>query len=58
MPEGIDEACVKELGETGAFLVGEARGIAIGFGACQVDFLVCDVEVAAEDDGFCFGKLG
>lgn len=39
-------------------MVGEAGGAAVGFGVGEVDFLVGDVEVAADDDGFFFCEFG
>ena len=50
--EGVGEAGTEEIGEALALLIGEAGAHAVGFGAGEVDFLVGDVEIATEDDGF------
>ncbi len=52
--EDVDEASVEDLVEAGAFFVGEAGAAAVGVWASDVDFLVGDVEVAGEEDGFAF----
>ena len=56
--EGVGEAGVEEAGEAFAFLIGEAGAAAVFLGAGDVDFVVGDVEVAAEDDGFLLGVAG
>ena len=49
--EGVCKACLQKGGEPGALLVREAGGEVVCCGASKVDFLVRDVQVAAEDDG-------
>ena len=55
--EDIEEAGVEEGGEAIAFLLGEAWVEAVGAGVGEVDFLMGDVEVAAEEDGFFAGEV-
>ena len=50
--EAVGETGGQQLVQLAAFLVAEARRAAVGAGVLQVDVLVCNVEVAAEDDGF------
>ena len=56
MAEGVDEAALQKFGEASAFLIGEAGGLAVFFGAGEVDLVVRDVEVAAENDGLRDGE--
>ena len=55
--EGVDVIGGDDIGESGAFFVGESGVSTVGGGACEVDFLVCDIEVAAEEDGFVHFEL-
>ena len=52
--EDVDEAGVEDLVEAGAFFVGEAWAAAVGVWAGDIDFLVGDIEVAGDEDGFAF----
>lgn len=49
--EGVDEATGEEVGEVLALLVGEAGAVVVGLWVLEVDFLMGDVEVAADEDG-------
>ena len=49
--KGVCKAARKQLREFPAFLVGKAGVPAVGFRILQVDFLMGDVQVAAEDHG-------
>ncbi len=49
--EGVDEPAVEQLGKARALLVGEPGGPTVFPWAREVDLVVGDVEVAAEDDG-------
>jgi hypothetical protein len=51
LTEGVEEAGLEQAGEFRAFLIGESRISAVGRRMLQVDFLVGDVQVAAQDDG-------
>ena len=55
--EDVEESGFQQGGEASAFLVGEAGVEAVGAGVGEVDFLMGDVEIAAEEDGF-FGGEG
>ena len=44
--------------ESGAFLIGEARVPAVALRVGQVDFLMSDIEIAAEDDRFALLQVG
>lgn len=48
--EGVNESCVEEGVEFGAFFIGEAGVLAVFLGSGEVDLVVGDVEIAAEDD--------
>ena len=48
--ERIDESVGKELCHLLAFLVGESGVLAVGLGILQVYFLVCYVQVTAQND--------
>ena len=48
--ERIDESVGKELCHLLSFFVGESGVLAVGLGILQVYFLVCYVQVAAQDD--------
>ena len=49
--ERVGETCVEQLLELGTLLVGEACVLAVALRVLQVDFLMGDVHVAADDDG-------
>ena len=48
-PEAVGEARRLQLGHLGPLLVGKAGVAAVGLGVLDVDFLVGDVQIAAED---------
>ena len=50
--EAVGETGGQQFVQLAAFLVAEARRAAVGAWVLQVDVLVCDVEIAAEDDRF------
>src|ERR1041385_6985968 len=59
LAEGVEEARVYKRREAGALLGREAVVVNVGRGIRQVNFLVCYVQVAAEDDRlFSFELLG
>jgi len=55
--EGVDESGPEKFAHSFAFLVGETRVPAIGFGIGQINFLVGHVEVAAKSNGFLPSEL-
>ena len=55
--EGVGEAGGEQLGEFAAFFVGEARVAAVGLRVFEVDLLMRDVQVAADDDGLFASRL-
>ena len=48
--EGIGKARRLQLAQLAALLIGEARRAAVGAGVLQINVLVRDVQIAAEDD--------
>ena len=52
MAEGISEAGVQKLFEALTLFVGETGATPVGFGILQVDFLMGDVQITADDDTF------
>ena len=50
MAEAVDETGAEQLGELAALLVGEAGVFMVGLGVFEVDFLMRDVQIAAEND--------
>jgi hypothetical protein len=51
LPKRVDEANVQEALEPFSFLISEAVIPCICLGMGQIQFGVCDIEVAASDDG-------
>ena len=52
MAEGIDESGGEQVGELRALLIGETGAVVVGLGVLQVDLLMSDVQISAQDDGF------
>ena len=50
--EGVGESSVKQGGHLGALFISEARVFSVGFWVFEVDFVMGNIEVAAEDEGF------
>lgn len=48
--EGVYEAASEKLCHLAPLLVGEAGVVVVGLRVLEVDLLVCDIQVAAEDD--------
>ena len=57
MAEGVGEAGIQKLCEALPLLVGEACVAPVGFGVFQVDLLMGDVQIAADDYAFAFIQL-
>ena len=55
--ERISEAGTKKFRHLGAFLIRETGILAVRLRILEVNLFVCNVQVAAEDDGFCLVKL-
>ena len=49
--EAVGEAGSQQLVQLAALLIAEARRAAVRAGVFQVDILVCDVQIPADDDG-------
>ena len=52
MAIGVDKAGLEDIVEVGTLLVGESGAVAILLGTGEVNFLMGDVEITAEDNGF------
>ena len=56
--KAINKSSLHNGVESGAFLIGEARVPAVALRVGQVDFLMSDIEIAAEDDRFALLQVG
>ena len=52
MSEGVNKACVQQVSESVSFLLSEAGILLVGFGVLQVNFVVCNIHVTTDYDGF------
>ena len=52
MSEGVNKACLQQVSESVSFLLSEASILLVGFGVLQVDFVVCNIHVTTDYDGF------
>ena len=54
VPEGVGESGVQKIGEFAPLFVGESGVFPVGLGVFQIDLLMGDVQVPAEDHGLLF----
>ena len=50
--KAVDKACLQNRIKAAAFFVGKTGVLAVGLWVGQIDFPVCDIEIAAEYHGF------